>query len=358
MIKPLRYILVGTGGMGNHWCEHTLPRLAEMGKAVPVAAMDVNPLALQNPQRCLGLSADRCYTNLERALDIQADFLISVTPSPGREALVDAALARGLHILSEKPLAHTMAACCRIYQKVTAAGRKMAVTMSHRLDQDKTTLERAVASGEYGLPHYLVARYTSNCSRRGTIGEAYYDRDDVMLIEAAVHHLDILRALSGSNAKAVYASTWTPPWSQFKGHATSLVNVEMQNGVRGQYEGSMSNAASLNNWGNEYVRAECEHATLELDHRRVRVLKGHGHEQPVETHLPLIEQPAWANPWLAEMFCDWLLDLRDDHPTSLEDNLQCAALTFAAVESARTGKLIDVQSFLQQQLQATQFRAL
>jgi hypothetical protein len=40
--------------------------------------------------------------------------------------------------------------------------------------------------------------------------------------------------------------------------------------------------------------------------------------------------------WLAEMYCQWLLEERDDHPTSVDDNIHCAALLFAAVESARS----------------------
>ena len=57
-----------------------------------------------------------------------------------------------LDILCEKPIADTMAASLRIARKVRAAGRKMAVTMSHRFDQDKTTLRRDRALGR-ARPH-------------------------------------------------------------------------------------------------------------------------------------------------------------------------------------------------------------
>src|SRR5947207_2892244 len=70
--------------------------------------------------------------------------------------------------LSEKPIADTMAACVRIYKKVQAAGRKMAVTMSHRFDQDKQSLERAIKSGEYGRLNYVVGRFTHNCRAYGS----------------------------------------------------------------------------------------------------------------------------------------------------------------------------------------------
>ncbi|MDI6783940.1 MAG: hypothetical protein QME64_07580 [bacterium] len=47
MKRPLKYILVGTGGWGVNWCTETLPRLAELGKAIP-AAVDINPDSLLN----------------------------------------------------------------------------------------------------------------------------------------------------------------------------------------------------------------------------------------------------------------------------------------------------------------------
>ena len=31
---------------------------------------------------------------------------------------------------------------------------------------------------------------------------------------------------------------------------------------------------------------------------------------------------------------------------TIDDNIQCAALLFAAIESARTGKVVDVQEYL------------
>ena len=44
-MQSLKYIIVGTGGWGGHWCHRVLPRLMDLGKAEPVAAVDVNPEA-------------------------------------------------------------------------------------------------------------------------------------------------------------------------------------------------------------------------------------------------------------------------------------------------------------------------
>jgi predicted dehydrogenase len=172
------------------------------------------------------------------------------------------------------------------------------------------------------------------------------------LVEGTVHHFDCFRAIAGADAKTVYAKSWNPPWGEFAGDSTALVTMEMTNGTRCFYEGAKANASTMNGWTNEYFRAECENGTLELDRRWLRVLRGGAWEKPLSCDLPLLEQPAWKNPWLAEMFCDWLGGSREDHPANLDDNMQCTALLFAAIESAHSGEVIDVQDYLRRHLEA------
>jgi len=351
MGRPLRYIIVGTGGFGAQWCKLFLPRLAEMGKAVPAAAVDVNPDALANAREHLRLSADKCYTDAAKAFDENdADFGIVVVPPAHHERIVDIILAHDMHVLSEKPIADTMAGCARITHKVKAAGRKMAVTMSHRFDRDKQTLERLIRSGDYGKVDYVVGRNTWNYRKFPTWGAFRYKIPDTLLIEGTVHHFDIMRALAGSNAKTVFARTWNPEWSEFEGDCQALITIEMENGVNVFYEGAKANATMLNGWMQDYWRAECDRATLELDNRTLRVMTGSVPGDGTVEDLPLDEREVWMNGWLAEMFCDWLTG-GEPPPTHLDDNLQCAALLFAAIESAHTGDVVDVQAFLTKHLE-------
>ena len=193
-------------------------------------------------------------------------------PPAHHEAVVDAALAHGMHILSEKPIADSMAASVRIAAKVRRAGVKMGVTMSHRFDQDKTTLRDALRSGRYGALDYLVCRFTCDCRKFGSWGKFRYQIPDPLMVEGAVHHLDILADLAGAECDTIYAQTWNPPWGEFSGDSQALVTMQFNNGTRAIYEGAKTNAVGLNDWGQEYFRAECELATLTLDHRRLERL--------------------------------------------------------------------------------------
>lgn len=347
-----RVIQVGTGGWGAWWCEHFLPPNVREGLIEVVAAVDTNPNALENAKRHLGLADDRCFTDLARALDrCPADFLTVVVPPADHECVVDLALAHNLHILSEKPIADTLDASIRIADKVASAGKKMGVTMSHRFDQDKSTLRAQLRSGAHGALDYLVMRFTCNCRTYGSWGAFRHEIPDALMVEGAVHHLDILADLAGAKCDTLYAQTWNPKWGEFKGDSQGLVTMHFENGVRAVYEGAKTNAVSLNWWGREYIRAECEKSTVVMDHRAIEVFP-HVPGKPWDdkragqgTAAPLLVQPKWANTWLIEKFVRWL-DGGPPMETNVEDNLQSVALIFAAIQSSRTGQPVQVQDML------------
>lgn len=348
-MKPLEYIIVGVGGWGGYWCREVLLPLAYSGKAVAVAAVDRDPEALKRSQEFLMLPSDRLYTDMASAFaNHRADFAIVVVPPAFHESVVDIALAHDLHILSEKPIADSMDACARIYHKVRSSGKKMIVTMSHRFDRDKQTLEALIKGGDYGPLNYVICRFTNNCRKFGSWGEFRHRIPDPLLIEGTVHHFDIFRSLCGADAQTVYAKTWNPTWGEFAGDSTAMITMEMTNGAKCFYEGAKANASTMNGWTQEYFRAECRDATLEMDRRRIRLLRSRD-LGPETTDVELLQRPTWMNPWLAEQFCDWL-NGGPEPATRLEDNIQCCALLFAAVESAHSGSPVDVQEYLRNSL--------
>ena len=342
-----KMIQVGTGGFGGWWCRHFLPPNVADGHVQVVAAVDKNPEAFANAREGLGLREDQCYTDLQKALDEnKADFCTVVVPPAFHEMVVDAALDHGLHVLSEKPIADSMDASLSIAKKVRAAGTKMGVTMSHRFAHDKDTFRALLRSGELGRTDYIVCRFTCDCRAFGSWGKFRHEIPDPLMIEGAVHHLDILNDFAGANCDSLYAQTWNAPWGEFAGDSNGLVTMHHENGVRTFYEGAKTNATTMNGWTNEYFRAECERATLELDSQAIRI-KWHPSVKPnpVWEPVPLRQQPKWMNAWLIEKFCHWL-DGGEPMETNVWDNLQSVALIFSAIRSARTGKPVEVQKFL------------
>lgn len=347
-----RVIQIGTGGQGERWCSAYLPPNIEDGLIEVVAAVDIDPEQHENAQEHLGLDENQCYTDVQTACEKhEADFCTVVVPPWVHEEVIDTALEHDLHILSEKPIADTLEASVRIAEKVERAGVNMGVTMSHRFDQDKTTFRRSVQSDASGPIDYMVGRFTCNARSYGAWGAFRHEMEDVLLIEGAVHQLDFIADMADSRCETIYADTWLPEWAEYEGDVQALVQMRFENGVRATWEGAKANAVTLNGWGSDYLRAECQNETLVLDDREIT---RHPYDPEMETvvgrdatneMVPLHEQNTWGNTWLIEQFVEWL-DGGAKMTTNVEDNLQSVALIEAARQSSRTGEPIEVQQLL------------
>ncbi len=347
-----KVIHVGIGGFGRRWCREFLANNIADGTVEVVAIVDVDPKALAQGQALLGLPDSACYTDIERAFSENAvDFCTVVVPPNFHEQVIDVAIAHGVDVLCEKPIADTMAGSVRVARKIKAAGRKMAVTMSHRFDQDKTTLRQIIRSGNLGAVNLVSCRYYADM--RGHLGWGALFRHtmkDPLLIEGAVHHLDIVADFAGARCDTLFASTWKPDWAEYAGDTDGVVTMVFENGVRGIYEGSSSSATGLNDWSKEYIRIECENGTAILNSREIEVfsrqpIKRQRYREGQGQKIPLLEQPKWINSWLIEKYCNWL-DGGPEMETIVERNVQASALIFASIESARSGQAIKVQDYV------------
>jgi predicted dehydrogenase len=349
---PKKVIHVGVGRFGTRWCSEFLATNVADGTIEVVALADLDQAALAFGRKVLGLPAEVCYTDPAEAFARHsADFCTVVVPPDRHEAIVDLAIAHGVDILCEKPIADSMAGSLRIARKVREAGRKMAVTMSHRFDQDKTTLRQVVRSGQLGRVNTVSCRYAADLRDHMAWGALFrHTMQDPLMIEGAVHHLDLVADLAGARCETIYASTWKPDWAAYAGDTDGMVMMTFENGVRGVYEGTSAAAVGLNDWSREYVRVDCELGTAILNSRELEVFtrsdlvrqrcrEGQGQK------IQLISQPKWLNTWLIEKFCRWL-DGGPEMETSVEANLHAAALIFAGIESQRRGQAIRIADYV------------
>lgn len=352
----LRLIQVGTGGQGERWCREMLPPNVADGTVEVVAAVDQDEDALGNAVDALDLAPERCFTDAREAVEaVDADAVSLVVPPSAREPLIDLAVEHGLDVLTEKPLADDVVDAVRFVRKAEDAGLKMGVTMSHRYRRDVTTLRRCVRSGDAGRVDSVYSRYVVNARSYGNWAtpRLYELEEHPLLIDGAVHHLDLLADLAGERAERVFCHAWNPEHSDFEAEPNANVQIVMENGTSVVYEGQNTNAAMLNGWGDEHVRVDGTDATLMLDGHELRAFPYDAEAEgclgnarfedgdPVD----LDEQEKWGNTWLIEQFADWCAG-GEPMETSARANLQAMALVFAAVESADTGEAVDVQALL------------
>jgi predicted dehydrogenase len=347
-----RVIHAGIGTFGKRWCKDFLKTNVDDGTIDVVALVDLNEENLAFGRSVLGVPAERCFTDASRAFEaIDADFCTIAVPPAHHEAVIDHALRNGLDILCEKPIADTMEATLRVARKVQSAGRRMAVTMSHRFDQDKTTLRRIVRSGVLGRINAIGMRFQGDMRQHMAWSALFrHEMDHPLLIEGSIHHFDILADLAGARCQTIAATTWRPPWAEFAGDTDAIVSLSFANGVRAVYEGSVSNAVGLNTFYKEYIRVDGEFGTAILNHRDLEVFTRQDiwrqqHRDGKGQKIALLDQPKWLNTWLIELFAQW----RAGGPaleTEVAENLHSSAMVFAAIKSQSTGAPVNVPEFI------------
>jgi predicted dehydrogenase len=140
-----RCLMLGAGGMGSHWIRDIWQPFRDRMEFAGL--VDANPSALREAGDWLGLPAATRFANSPEAFaTVDADFCCIVTPPDHHHEAVELACARGMDILSEKPIADTLEACGAIARAVKAAGVRMMVTQNYRYTRRILTLKQASRS--------------------------------------------------------------------------------------------------------------------------------------------------------------------------------------------------------------------
>jgi predicted dehydrogenase len=169
--EPKRCLMIGAGGMAGSWIRAFLPPFRE--RLEVVALVDVDAAALSQGGDLLGLPAPRRYATMAAAFDeVEADCCVVVVPPAFHREAVLRAAARGMAILSEKPIADTWEAALDVYRTVTRAGVKMAVTQNYRYIVPQLTLRGVLRSGELGRVNYVVGRFAADYRRYASWGRS------------------------------------------------------------------------------------------------------------------------------------------------------------------------------------------
>jgi predicted dehydrogenase len=348
--------MLGAGGMGSRWIRDIWQPFHDRMQFAGL--VDPNPAALREAGDWLGLpQAGRFLGAREAFATVDADFCCIVTPPDHHREAVELACARGMDILSEKPVADTLEACGAIACAVKAAGVRMMVTQNYRYTRRILTLKQAVS--ELGAVNYAVARYASDYRQRGAWALFRHEMPHGLLIEGGIHHLDQLRNLCGADCETIAGWDWNPghvrgetaAWRNsdaFDAEACALLVLRMTNGSFASYEGNNLATGKTNSWHGEYYRIECEGGAAVLDGDHIVRIEERSAAGTLQTReVPPVEVIWEGHQAIAAQFLDWL-DGGPPPATTLADNLQSTAMLFAAVRASETGTTVNVQEMVRQ----------
>lgn len=330
----VKFIQVGVGGFGGGW----LRRLLGTRGVDVVGAVDVNEAGLRHAVDAYGLDAERCHGSLTEALEAtNADAVLCVTPPAVHRRVAVEAMRAGLHVLTEKPLAETRADCRAMAKVARETGRICAVSQQYRYRSDMLAMTRAIQRGRIGEVGQVTIEFAKGVHFGGFRQKMAYP----VLQDMAIHHVDLIRAVTGLDAVRARGEAWNPPWSHYDGDCSSSVVFEMNNGARVMYNTCWCSQGSFSDWNGNW-RIEGTRGTVVYQDGKVAGMTVGG-EYQVKRNWAL-KPRATKRAEQDYVLAGFLRAVRGgaSPDTTVEDNLKSMGMVFAALEAVKTGRRVKV----------------
>ena len=154
--KKARFGVVGAGLWGSFHCR-TLSAIAD---AELVAVCDLDPKRVAAMQSEFG--AKKTYTDYRDLIaDPDVEAVTVATPDFAHADIVLAAIEAGKHVMSEKPLATTLAEAEAIANAAEKSGAKVMVDFHNRVSPAVSAIRDSIAANEIGRPLHASARLSN-----------------------------------------------------------------------------------------------------------------------------------------------------------------------------------------------------
>ncbi len=335
-------LMIGGSGMAGGWISRFRERFSDRVKIIGLA--DISTDVLQQQGQALGLSESQLFTDFNEACaNVHADFCGIAIPPQFHSPAAVSALENGMPVICEKPIADTLDAAKSMVRASQTTGLPCAIIQNYRYAPNKQELVRIRTEKRLGRLQHIVGRYACDYRKYQSWGKAWrHDMEFSLLSEGSVHHMDMLRFLSGGDCETLCGFGWNPEWSSFKHYSSGMYLMQMENGVHTFYEGNSSAAGIINCWHAEYYRVEFEKGAVEIAHGNE--IKIHRVGQEVEIYeAPSL--PYSGHDYLFDEFLNWL-DGGKPSATRIEDNILSFAIVIAAMETTIDGQPKRIADYL------------
>ena len=333
-MTPVRIAVWGSGFFARKW----LAAIQARDDCRLAGVVSRTPDRLEPLRRELGLPGLPGFSSLDAARAAADAVVVALPEMLHRDAIVRA-LEAGLHVLTEKPLATSAEEAGAIRAAARAhPARVVMVSQNFRWRPHTRALRRAVRDGLVGRLGHVMLECRQQV-RRTTV-EGWRERmAHPFLLDFAIHHLDLVRYLTGEEVRLVSAVSFRPAWSWFDGDAAAAAVLTLDSGCIVGYDATMV-AQGFETPQEGLVTRVGDSGSLQLDGRS-RVWLAAGGEP---RDLPLEPIPEGE---LGHGLAGFVEAIRTGRPpeTDLADNLRSFALLLAVVEASRTRQAVRPPDF-------------
>ncbi|WP_454296441.1 Gfo/Idh/MocA family protein [Salana multivorans] len=214
-VRPARVGVLGFGRWGRTWlpvleAARDVDVVVVAGGRRSTAAHDAADAATGASSRPTLRTGVRHVERWEDALD-DLDAVVVTLPVPLHLAAAREAVARGLHVLLEKPAVLTREELAELAEVAAHAPGVVMVCQNYR-ERPWVSRVRAELASLGALVHVTVEVARREFLDGGRAALAHPFLDDL-----AIHHVDLLRHLTGQEADVLGAVGSRPPWTTYTG---------------------------------------------------------------------------------------------------------------------------------------------
>jgi predicted dehydrogenase len=275
----------------------------------------------------------------DRWQDVLADpaiDVVDITPHPAdRLPIIEAALAAGKHVLSQKPFVLDLARGRHLVELARANRVKLAVNQNGRWAPHLAWMRAAVRAGLIGE---LISAHVSIHWNHGWIaGTPFEGIEDLILYDFGIHWFDFLRSITGARARSVFATANPAAGQSAKAPLVAQALLRLEGG-----QASLVFDGATPHGPRDTTFIAGTAGSLQSDGPDL------GRQTVTLTTAAGIARPSLVGTWFNDGFRGamgaLLVAIEDDtEPANgAAENLESLALAFAAIQSRRTGKEVAI----------------
>jgi predicted dehydrogenase len=247
----VKLIHVGVGGWGGDWEKNAIPPVKEIERT---AIVDGHEPTLRKAQKALDLPDAMCFLTLEEAMDaVESDAVLVTAPAGAHIPLSIQAMEAGKHVLVEKPFSESAAEAKTAVDRAEELGKILQVSQNYRFYPAPRMAQKLLADGAIGEPSVIEIDFRKWANDAPKEGHRHYGIAHPLIFDMAIHHFDLIRKITGQEARSVFARPLRPSWSKFAQEGAAAILIELESGLVVSYRGSWISAGEPTTWGGDWA---------------------------------------------------------------------------------------------------------
>jgi predicted dehydrogenase len=334
-----KVLLLGLGFWGSRWLKLILK--TECSELAGVAGSGKE---LEQVRSLYKIDPSITFTDFREAI-AKTDAEIAVVVLPGVLHLEadSLALKKGMHVITEKPLAMNLDEADTLMElKAKYPQQQFMASQNYRWRPYNQAMRQAVKSGMIGKTESVLLEFRQQEDLQGYRAGLSMP----LLQDVSIHHFDLLRFFTGADCRSVYCQTWRPSWSLFEGKPNAEAILHMDPDITVIYTGSWAARGKETSWdGNFTITGDRGCLTLDSDnrvffyeHRKAEsVAIETASQKGVEVPQPRMQYTEMEYGFRMFMDC---IEKGTVPETTVEDNYKSFQMVMAAQRSAMIGKKV------------------